>query len=136
MPPARRRSGHTSAASQPSGQGTLNFGSKSRVSKPAQKSLDIKNEKEKTHPLRSKLSTSPAPIHEIEEPTTNQQPAPASSKSDNVVREQVKVGLQAPKSEEDIEACKLSDVDIRRYWEAEEKRRLIPRGRLLTLPTL
>ena len=130
MPPARRRSGHTTAANHASNQGTLNFGSKSRISKPTQKTHDAKKEREKAGLLRSKHSASPAPIHEIEDPktSTEQEPAPASLRSEHVVREQAKVELRGPESEEDVKAAKITDADIKRYWEEEERRRLTPRG--------
>lgn len=140
MPP-RRRSGHTSASNHASTQGTLNFGSKSRISKPTQKPLDAKKAHEKTDLLRSKLSASPAPaptpVHEIAESTSTstslttepeQQPAPGSLRSEHVVREQAKVELRVPASEEDVKAAKITDADIKRYWEAEERKRLTPRG--------
>jgi hypothetical protein len=48
-----------------------------------------------------------------------------------VVREQTKVELRLPKSEDDIKAERLTDADIRKYWDAEEKKRIAPRGRHL-----
>ncbi|KAL1959207.1 hypothetical protein VTO42DRAFT_2712 [Malbranchea cinnamomea] len=129
MAPTRRRSGHANPASHHSTQSTLNFGHKARVSKPTQRHVDAKKEKEKAEILRTELpSASPVhdTVHEIEEPA-RQQPAAASSKSENVVREQARAEMQAPKSEVDIKAAKLTDADIRRYWEAEEKKRRAPR---------
>src|SRR5690606_2436676 len=117
MPPPRRRSGGTTSHS--ANQPTLNFGGKSRVSKPSSRPSDVKNLKEKAEFARSTSSASPTPVHEIEEPS-KQAPAAASSKSENVVREQVKVELRVPKSEEDLKAEKLTAADIRRYWNAEE----------------
>ena len=136
MPPTRRRSGNTGAANHRSGQPTLNFGTKSRVSKPATRSLlDTKQEKITkadyvSSPTISSSAASPAPtpVHEIEEKKAEQQPTEASTRSENVIREQSKVELQLPKSEDDIKAEKLTDAEIRRYWEAEENKRTAPRG--------
>lgn len=137
MPPTRRTSGNTSAANHNSIQHTLNFGTKSRVSKPGSRSiLDTKNEKttkadlvpSPTTTSSSAASPAPAPVYEIEDRKAEQQPTEASSRSENVIREQTKVELQLPKSEDDIKAENLTDAAIRRYWDAEENKRIAPRG--------
>jgi DNA polymerase delta subunit 4 len=126
MPQPRRKSGNTT--SQSVGQPTLNFGTKSRVSKPSSRLSDVKKQKGEADLVRSASSASPTPVRDIEEPS-EQAPAPASSKSENVVREQTKVELRLPKSEDDIKAERLTDADISKYWDAEEKKRIAPRGR-------
>ncbi|KAJ5559083.1 hypothetical protein N7461_003055 [Penicillium sp. DV-2018c] len=117
MPP--RRHG-TPAGSQP----TLSFGSRTRVTKPV------------TAPSRkAKALDSPAPSLSDKSPSDTPEPQQASviheesSKphvAELVVREQAAVEHQAPLSEEDKRALKLTKKDIWRYWQAQEQARKAP----------
>ncbi|EEP79789.1 conserved hypothetical protein [Uncinocarpus reesii 1704] len=140
MPPPRRRSGNSSTAGH---QQTLSFGPKSRVSKPTSVPASLKNAKNTSSPSpparsrliaveisnkahRSSKSASPeAP--DVVDPVVDPQPIAASSKSENVVREQAREQVQLPRSAEDRRAEELTDRDIRRYWHAEEAKRIAPR---------
>ncbi|KMU89648.1 hypothetical protein CIHG_07455 [Coccidioides immitis H538.4] len=139
MPPTRRRSGNPASTRH---QQTLSFGTKSRISKPtsgpSSKHLkDISSPSPTAEPElagRKGVSKSPSPaaptlVADVaeQEVVVPAQPIAASSKSENVVREQARVQLQAPKSAEDKKAEALTEEDIRRYWEAEEAKMSAPR---------
>lgn len=159
MPPRRRRSGNSAASTTNTHQQTLSFGgSKSRVSKPTslKHSKDISSSSpveipsHTRHKKPSIASKSPslsvsssttssiagdedAEVHEDGEATAQLNPIAASSKSENVVREQARVQAQLPRSEEDKQALALTDAHIREYWATEESSRRAPRGKTIFL---
>lgn len=47
-----------------------------------------------------------------------------------VVREQAKAEAEQPLSEEDRRALKVTEADLKRYWQNEEAKRKAPRGTL------
>lgn len=108
MPPRRRTAAST-------GQSTLSFGTKSRVTKPS------------TAPqLGKNLDKSASETPEPQDVTASQPPIPHVAEF--VVRQQTKPSTQEPLSEEDKRALKMSKQDLNRYWKKEEQGRLAPQG--------
>ncbi|WEW56876.1 hypothetical protein PRK78_002331 [Emydomyces testavorans] len=153
MPSSRRRSGNSAATGH---QKTLPFSSNTRISKPTTASPSLKHAKEHSStvspPYRSpsiaveissssqkkkkKKPSSPrsslgaaaqeGPADVVDSRVVKPHPIAASSQSANVVREQARVQVHLPRSEEDKRAEALTEKDIRRYWEAEEAKRIAP----------
>ncbi|KAJ5783132.1 hypothetical protein N7457_004906 [Penicillium paradoxum] len=121
MPPRRTKNG---PANGPSGQSTLSFGSQARVTKPVTtpshkaKALDSPALSEKS------ASATPEPQQLSVTPTEPSKPHVAEL----VVRQQAAAEHQAPQSEEDKRALKLTKQDIWRYWQPQEKTRKAPRA--------
>jgi DNA polymerase delta subunit 4 len=120
MPP--RRTGTGPAGSQ----STLSFGSRARVTKPVTKPSQ-----------KAKALGSPAPSLSDKSASGTPEPQQASvipvepSKphvAELVVRQQAAAEHQAPLSEEDKRALKLTKKDIWRYWQAQEQARKAPPG--------
>lgn len=128
--PARRSTGRT-ASSQ---QSKLSFGTQSRVTKPAATApgKQIKDPIVSENAKQSSVSASPSPAPDTSIP--EQVPVTSSAESSKphvaelAIREQVKEELSQPQTEEDKKALKVSDAQIRRYWDNEERKRLAPRG--------
>ncbi|KAK2790662.1 hypothetical protein FQN52_005418 [Onygenales sp. PD_12] len=145
MPPTRRRSGgpNTSSSTGPGNQSTLSFGGQSRISKPttttthtgkkatAATVTQLRQQRQRSTSGGS-ASASPAP-----EPVPAPVPAeiepeqcalPASSRSDEVVREQARVELKG-RERDAVEglADSVSEGEIEGYWEREEAGRIAPR---------
>lgn len=112
MPPRR--------SSRPN-QATLSFGSHSRVTKPS-------THAQKQKPLDAATPVSEKPSAQPEQtpvtPTEPSQPHVAEL----AVRDQAKTEIQQPWSDEDDKAIKLTENDLRKYWQREEKNRRAPRG--------
>jgi DNA polymerase delta subunit 4 len=124
MPTTRRRGGNTAASR--SGQSTLSFGGKSRVTKPSATSV----RSQKTKDLEP-ISASVTPTEEVPDP--DQVPvAPSEPSQPHVaelaVRQQAREEVQQPLSEEDQKALKVTEQEIQRYWKKEEEKRRAPRG--------
>lgn len=121
MPPRRR-------AAAASGQPTLSFGNKSRVTKPATTPSTVHKAKNLDAPasLLSEKSASgtPEPQHVLASEPSKPHVA------ELVVREQATAEINEPLSAEDQRALKLSKQDIQRYWKQEEKSRKTPRSEL------
>ncbi|KAI9039576.1 putative DNA polymerase delta subunit 4 [Aspergillus affinis] len=121
MPPARRRGGNTVA--QRSGQSTLSFGSKSRVTKP---SATTPSQKSKGLDALTILPGKPShdAISEPEEsPATPSEPHVAEI----AVKDQAQTEIQQPLTEEEEKALKVTEQDLRQYWKKEEAKRRAPR---------
>ncbi|KAH8425017.1 putative DNA polymerase delta subunit 4 [Aspergillus melleus] len=121
MPPARRRGGNTAA--QRSGQSTLSFGSKSRVTKP---SATTPSQKSKDLDALTILPGKPShdAISEPEEsPATPSEPHVAEI----AVKDQAQTEIQQPLTEEEEKALKVTEQDLRQYWKKEEAKRRAPR---------
>lgn len=134
MPP--RRSSARTASSQ---QSKLSFGAQSRVTKPTatapgktQAKKNIDSIVQEIPPSKAK-TTSPAPAPDTALPEQIPVTSPAASSKPHVaeiaIREQAKQELtsQPATSEEDRKALKISDAQIKRYWEDEERARKAPR---------
>ncbi|KAJ5506846.1 DNA polymerase delta subunit 4 [Penicillium expansum] len=111
------------AANKPGSQSTLSFGG--RVTKPVTapshkaKALD-------STPAPSDKSASITPEPQQLSVTPNEHSKPHVAEL--AVRQQAIVEHQAPRSEEDKRALKLSKQDIWRYWRAQEQTRKAPRA--------
>ncbi|KAK2810985.1 hypothetical protein FQN50_002578 [Emmonsiellopsis sp. PD_5] len=141
MPPTRRRSGGPNTSSSTTGAGnqsTLSFGGQSRISKPTTttthtgKKATITQLRQQRHrstsggssPAPTSASASPAPVPAEIEP--EERALPASSRSDEVVREQARVELRERDGVEGL-AEGVSEGEIEGYWEREEAGRIAPR---------
>ncbi|RHZ45651.1 putative DNA polymerase delta subunit 4 [Aspergillus thermomutatus] len=123
MPTTRRRGGNTAASR--SGQSTLSFGGKSRVTKPSATSA----RSQKTKDLEP-ISASVTSTEEVSEP--EQVPvAPSEPSKPHVaelaVRQQAREEIRQPLSEEDQKAIKITEQELQRYWKKEEEKRRGPR---------
>lgn len=106
MPPARRKSAQTSRNDQP----TLSFHSKpTRVTKPTPLDTSIKKPT-KIEPELVEAATEHAPTAEI------------------ALRQQIKPELAKPKDGFALQAEKVTDARIKKYWLKEEAARKAPRG--------
>ncbi|RAL15745.1 putative DNA polymerase delta subunit 4 [Aspergillus homomorphus CBS 101889] len=127
MPPARRRGGNTAATR--SGQSTLSFGSKSRVTKPSATPTTRSQKAKDLEPLVSSLPEKPSveSASEPEEvqvtPTEPSQPHVAEL----AVRQQARTEIEQPVSEEDQKASNITERDLAKYWKQEEAKRRGPR---------
>lgn len=107
MPPARRKSGHSSRNAQP----TLSFNSKpSRVTKSTASDPSTKKSTKKTETALVEAITNDAPVSEV------------------ALRQQVKAESANPKDEAALQADKVTDAQIKKYWKREEDVRKAPRG--------
>ncbi|GIK05662.1 hypothetical protein Aspvir_009775 [Aspergillus viridinutans] len=123
MPTTRRRGGNTAASR--SGQSTLSFGGKSRVTKPSATST----RSQKTKDLEP-ISAAVTSTEEVPDP--DQVPvAPSEPSQPHVaelaVRQQAREEIQQPLCEEDQKAIKITEQELRRYWKKEEQTRKAPR---------
>lgn len=119
MPPRRR-------AAAASGQPTLSFGTKSRVTKPSTTPSTLHKAKNLDTPasVPSEKSTSGTP--EPQQVLASEPSKPHVAEL--VVRQQAAEEIKEPLSAEDERALKLSKQDIQRYWKKEEQSRKAPRG--------
>jgi DNA polymerase delta subunit 4 len=123
MPTTRRRGGNTAASR--SGQSTLSFGGKSRVTKPSATSTRSQKTKD-LEPISAAVSSTE------EVPDPDQVPvAPSEPSQPHVaelaVRQQAREEIQQPLSEEDQKAIKITEQELQRYWKKEEQTRKAPR---------
>lgn len=117
MPLTRRKAGNAAAAARtPHAQSTLSFGSKSRVTKPSATSSSTK--KAKDDPALTEIISQP-----ISTPEPEQLPT-----SEIAIRQQAKVEVAQPKSDDERKAGDITDVQLKRYWKKEEEKRKAPRG--------
>lgn len=106
MPPARRKAAHTSRNAQP----TLSFNSKpTRVTKPSVADSSVKK-LQKIEPGLVEVITEDAPTSEV------------------ALRQQIKAEAAKPKDEITLEAEKVTNAQIKKYWKQEEDVRKAPRG--------
>ncbi|KAM0122241.1 hypothetical protein ACP6JC_000981 [Aspergillus fumigatus] len=124
MPTTRRRRGNTAASR--SGQSTLSFGGKSRVTKPSATSTQSQKTKH-LEPISAAVSSTE------EVPDPDQVPvAPSEPSQPHVaelaVRQQAQEEIQQPLSEEDQKAIRITEQELQRYWKKEEQTRKAPRG--------
>src|SRR5690348_12482488 len=135
MPPSRRKSNNPATRSSNPTQATLSFHNKSaRVSKPsiadstaAKKASSRLSEPAEIQILEStSLPTKPQP-EPTEEVATVDVPQPVASESEPKPKPKAKRAA-APRDEADVAAEKITDAQLRRYWQAEEDSRLAPRG--------
>ena len=98
-------------------QSTLAFGNKSRVTKP---SLPILSAKKQAATSTVQVKTPDSPVVEVEaEPTAE----------DSVVQKQAEEEIHiVSRSPEEERAAKVSDVQLKRYWQQRESERKAPRG--------
>ena len=106
--------------SQPARQGaqsTLAFGNKSRVTKP---SLPILSAKKQAATSTVQVKTPESPAVEVEaKPTVG----------NIVIQQQAEQEIHAvSRSPEEERAAKVSDVQLKRYWQQRESERKAPRG--------
>jgi len=128
MPPVRRRGGNPAASRAQ--QSTLSFGSKSRVTKPSAAQAPSKKLKD-VEPIVDNVAADTRPADTVEPDQVPVTPPVGSSKphiAEVVVSEQAKAEVEKPLSEEDREALKITDADLKRYWEEKEAERKAPRG--------
>ncbi|GAQ03096.1 DNA polymerase delta subunit 4 [Aspergillus lentulus] len=123
MPTTRRRGGNTAASR--SGQSTLSFGGKSRVTKPSATSTRSQKIKD-LEPISAAVSSTE------EAPDPDQAPVAPSEPSrphvaELAVRQQAREEIQQPLSEEDQKAIKITEQELHRYWKKEEQTRKAPR---------
>ncbi|PKX95286.1 putative DNA polymerase delta subunit 4 [Aspergillus novofumigatus IBT 16806] len=123
MPTTRRRGGNTAASR--SGQSTLSFGGKSRVTKPSATSTRSQKTKD-LEPISAAVSSTE------EVPDPDQVPvAPSEPSQPHVaelaVRQQAREEIQQPLSGEDQKAIKITEQELQRYWKKEEQARKAPR---------
>ncbi|EAW16285.1 putative DNA polymerase delta subunit 4 [Aspergillus fischeri NRRL 181] len=123
MPTTRRRGGNTAASR--SGQSTLSFGGKSRVTKPSATSTRSQKTKH-LEPISAAVSSTE------EVPDADQVPvAPSEPSQPHVaelaVRQQAREEIQQPLSEEDQKAIRITEQELQRYWKKEEQTRKAPR---------
>ncbi|EAL88906.1 hypothetical protein KXW98_003956 [Aspergillus fumigatus] len=123
MPTTRRRRGNTAASR--SGQSTLSFGGKSRVTKPSATSTQSQKTKH-LEPISAAVSSTE------EVPDPDQVPvAPSEPSQPHVaelaVRQQAQEEIQQPLSEEDQKAIRITEQELQRYWKKEEQTRKAPR---------
>ncbi|KAH3526822.1 hypothetical protein KXV64_004089 [Aspergillus fumigatus] len=123
MPTTRRRRGNTAASR--SGQSTLSFGGKSRVTKPSATSTQSQKTKH-LEPISAAVSSTE------EVPDPDQVPAAPSEPSqphvaELAVRQQAQEEIQQPLSEEDQKAIRITEQELQRYWKKEEQTRKAPR---------
>ncbi|KAL2222246.1 putative DNA polymerase delta subunit 4 [Thermoascus aurantiacus ATCC 26904] len=127
MPPVRRRGGNPAASRAQ--QSTLSFGSKSRVTKPSAAQAPSKKLKD-VEPIVDNVAADTRPADTVEPDQVPVTPPVGSSKphiAEVVVSEQAKAEVEQPLSEEDKEALKITDADLKRYWEEKEAERKAPR---------
>lgn len=85
-----------------------------------QKSLDPITSAVSEKPSTDAVQAEQAPVT----PTEPSQPHVAEL----AVRQQAKSEIQQPWTEEDEKAIKITDQDLKRYWNQEEAKRRAPRG--------
>ncbi|PYI23100.1 DNA polymerase delta subunit 4 [Aspergillus japonicus CBS 114.51] len=127
MPPARRRGGNTAATR--SGQSTLSFGSKSRITKPSAAPTTRSQKAKDLEPLVTALPEK-EPVQSASEPEELKDTPTESSQphvAELAVRQQARTEIEQPVSEEDQKASKLTERDLTRYWKQEEAKRRGPR---------
>ncbi|EED13146.1 DNA polymerase delta subunit 4, putative [Talaromyces stipitatus ATCC 10500] len=133
MPP-RRSTGRTASGQQ----SKLSFGTQSRVTKPSTTApgKQIKNIDPTIDQEITKKASSPSPSASPATPDTafpEQVPVTSSTASSKphvaelAIREQAKEELSQPQTEEDRRALKISEAQIRKYWNEEEHSRKAPR---------
>lgn len=128
MPPARRRGGNTAASRAQ--QSTLSFGSKSRITKPSTSQAPSKKLKD-VEPIVEDVAADTRPADTVEPDQVPVTPPVGSSEphiAEVVVSKQAKEEVEQPLSEENKEALKITDADLKRYWEEREAERIAPRG--------
>lgn len=108
MPP-RRTSARTS-------QATLSFGANNRVTKPTP-----------TTAHKNKLVDSSAQVQPQQSPVTSIEPSEPHI-AEKAVRQQAEKESGQPWTEDEVQAARLTEGDLRRYWNAEEGSRKAPRG--------
>jgi DNA polymerase delta subunit 4 len=124
MPTTRRRGGNTAASR--SGQSTLSFGGKSRVTKPSATSTRSQKIKD-LEPISAAVTSTeevPDPDQAPVVPSEPSQPHVAEL----AVRQQAREEIQQPLCEEDKKAIKITEQELQRYWKKEEQTRKAPRG--------
>jgi DNA polymerase delta subunit 4 len=122
MPPRRSTGRNASARSQ---QATLSFGAKSRITKPSASTAQGK----KTKDVEQISSATPLDTSLPEQAPV---PPPATSSKPHVaevaVQNQAEEELEKPQTAEDRKALKVPEAELKRYWNAEERKRKAPRG--------
>ena len=135
MPPTRRKSaGATRAA-----QSTLSFNNKSaRVTKPS--TTDSTSNKKQTskvpEPTQAEViqeTSIPEPISSPEVVPQQEESSPQSPSSGP--RKKKRTSAAPSTSNRELQATKIKDAQIKKYWNAEEDARLAPRGRNTCPPT-
>jgi predicted lipid-binding transport protein (Tim44 family) len=124
MPTTRRRGGNTAASR--SGQSTLSFGGKSRVTKPSATSTRSQKTKDLA-PISAAVSSTEAVPDPDQVPVAPSEPSQPHV-AELAVRQQAREEIQQPLSEEDQKAIKITEQELQRYWKKEEQTRKAPRG--------
>jgi DNA polymerase delta subunit 4 len=119
MPPGRRKSGNPSASARnAAAQSTLSFNSKSaRVTKPAAADASTK---------KALLEISEAALAEAVGSPHSEDIDTEAEAVEVPIRQQTKPVVA--KDEAELKAEKVSDLQLKRYWNAEEDKRKAPRG--------
>ncbi|KAF4214403.1 hypothetical protein CNMCM8980_002540 [Aspergillus fumigatiaffinis] len=123
MPTTRRRGGNTAASR--SGQSTLSFGGKSRVTKPSATSTRSQKTKDLA-PISAAVSSTEAVPDPDQVPVAPSEPSQPHV-AELAVRQQAREEIQQPLSEEDQKAIKITEQELQRYWKKEEQTRKAPR---------
>ncbi|PYH42322.1 putative DNA polymerase delta subunit 4 [Aspergillus saccharolyticus JOP 1030-1] len=127
MPPARRRGGNTAASR--SGQSTLSFGSKSRVTKPSAAPATRSQKAKDLEPVVTSLPEKQS-IHSASEPEESRESSTQPEQphvAELAVRQQAQAEIEQPVSEEDKRASKITERELTNYWKQEEAKMRGPR---------
>jgi DNA polymerase delta subunit 4 len=107
----------------------LSFGAKSRITKPSASTAQGKKTKDVEQIPGAIVSETP-----LDTSLPEQAPVapPATSSKPHVaevaVQNQAEEELEKPQTAEDRKALKVPEAELKRYWNAEERKRKAPRG--------
>lgn len=125
MPPARRSGAKTSGPAASGGQRTLTFGNKSKVTKSGAPVTSHSAKKDAILLQEVSDNNSVASSKESYEPTT----------AEIAIEDQTKAEVKRPRTKEELEALKITDLQVKKYWRVVEEERLAPRGIILSTDT-
>ena len=117
MPATRRSNAKVGGPANRGGQKTLSFGNRSKVTKPAI-SQQIKS-----------LDKDAALVDDVSDAkSTTSTDKAAEPAIESAIKAQLGTEVARPKTEEEIQALKLKDSAVKKYWKAIEAERKAPRG--------
>jgi DNA polymerase delta subunit 4 len=125
MPATRRANAKAGGPANRGGQKTLSFGSRSKVTKPA---------------ASTQSKSPPNDVAFLEDTsdvksTTSSTDKPTTAAVESAIKDQVETETVRPRTEEEVQASRLKDSQIRKYWKAVEAERKAPRGiEIILLP--
>ena len=118
MPATRRANVKVGGPANRGGQKTLSFGGRSKVTKPTASAQSKSLEKDAIllEDAIDARSTASSKDHS------------AVATVESAIQDQVQTEIAKPRTEEEVQARKLKDSQIKKYWKAVEAERRAPRG--------